>query len=192
MKKTILKPSTFLLPCPVGLITTQGKNNKQNIITLAWIGIIASEPPMLSISIRPSRFSHALLKENSDFVINIPTSEQLEKVDYCGTVSGQTIDKFNTTGFTANKASQVKAPIITECPINLECQVKQIITYGSHDVFLAEILAVQVNEDVIGNDNKWSIEKINPLVYCPPTHEYWTLKKSVGSYGLSHGKITKK
>ncbi|MBI5206897.1 MAG: flavin reductase family protein [Candidatus Firestonebacteria bacterium] len=192
MSKKLLKPSAFLLPCPVGLITSCGKDEKPNIITLAWLGIISSQPPMVSISVRPSRYSHKLLLENGDFVINIPSLSHLEKVDFCGNVSGKEHDKFKATNYTFQMASKVHAHIITECKLNIECKTKKILNFGSHDVFLAEIIAVQVNQEVLDENNNWLINEINPLAYCPPNSEYWTLGEKVGQYGLSQGKICQK
>ncbi len=192
MPRKILKPSTSLLPCPIGLITVQGNNGKPNIITLAWLGILASDPPMVSISIRPNRFSSRLIKENGDFVINIPSADDLKKVDYCGTTSGKTVDKIKECNFTTQPASKAKAVILLECPINIECRTRQILNLGTHDVFISEILAIQIKEDVLDENDKWLMNKINPLAYCPPTNEYWTLGNAVGKYGFSQGKNIKK
>ncbi|MEW6086865.1 MAG: flavin reductase family protein [bacterium] len=189
MGKKKLNPSTFLMPCPIGLITTQGRDGKPNIITLAWIGIIASEPPMVNISVRTSRYSYKLLKENGDFVINIPSARDLAKVDFCGTVSGKNTDKFKEANFTFEPGGIVKAPIINECPVNIECRTKEVLHFLTHDAFLAEILSVHVNEEVLDNEGRWQIEKIDPLTYCPPSQEYWTLGKKVGKYGFTKGKI---
>ena len=192
MAKKILNPSASLLPCPIGLITTQGNDGKPNIITLAWMGMIASDPPMVSISVRGTRFSYKLLKENGDFVINIPDSKDLEKIDFCGTVSGRNTDKFKEANFTFEQANKVKAPVILECPVNIECRTREVLSYLTHNAFIAEILSIQVNEEVVEKEGgKWNIEKINPLVYCPSSQEYWALGKKIGNYGFSKGKIDK-
>ncbi len=192
MGKKILNPSASLLPCPIGLITTQSVGGKPNIITLAWMGMIASDPPMVSISVRATRFSHKLLKENGDFVINIPDARDLEKIDFCGTVSGKNTDKFKEANYTFEQAGKVKAPIILECPVNIECRTREVVSYLTHNAFLAEILSIQVDEEILEKEGgKWNIEKINPLVYCPPSQEYWTLGKKVGNYGFTKGKINK-
>jgi flavin reductase (DIM6/NTAB) family NADH-FMN oxidoreductase RutF len=137
---------------------------------------------MLSISIRPPRFSHDLIKESGEFVVNIPTSDMIDKVDGCGTVSGDDVDKFAKFGLTAAKASKVSAPMIEECPVNIECVTKQIIKLGAHDMFIAEIVAVNVSEKVL-TDGKIDFDKFESFAYL--NGEYRTIADKIGSYGFT-------
>ena len=145
INKITWKPGTMLAPVPVVMVTCQGENTKPNIITIGWAGTICSEPPMVSISVRPSRYSYKLIKESKEFVINIPSKKLAKETDLCGVISGSKYDKFHETGLTTGKSNSIKTPIIQECPINLECKVKEEIELGSHNMFLAEITSVQVS-----------------------------------------------
>ena len=180
--KVTWKPGTMLAPVPVVMVTCQ-TNNKPNIITVGWTGTICSEPPMVSISIRPSRHSYKQIKESGEFVINIPSKKLAKETDLCGVISGSKFDKFHETGLTPGKSNSVKAPIITECPINLECKVKQEIPLGSHNMFLAEITSVQVSKDFIDSEGKFQTDKANLLGYAHGT--YVSLGKQLGTFGFS-------
>lgn len=143
-----------------------------------------SEPPVVYISVRSTgRHSYQLIKDSGEYVINIPAVEQAKLVDYCGMVSGKDIDKFDATGFTAVPASKVKAPLIAECPVNLECKVKQVISLGSHDAFIAEVLAVHYNEEVLDDTGRPVLEKIKPYGYC--FNEYREIAGKLGNFGYS-------
>lgn len=183
MKKE-LKPGTLLYPVPVALVTCAGKKSGANIITIAWTGIICSDPPMVSISVRPHRHSSNIIKESGEFVINVPTEDMLEKTDRCGTTSGRYHDKFDEIGLTPMEASKVKAPLIEECPVNLECVVQEVKELGAHDVFLAEVVAAHADDEVL-EDDEIQISKAMPLVFCPPTSEYWSLKEKIGEYAFT-------
>ncbi len=182
--KIARKPTTLLYPVPVVLVTCADESGKPNIITIAWAGTVNSTPPMVSISIRPSRYSHELISKSREFVINMPSSNHLQEVDLCGLVSGRDRDKFSETGFTPEPAQKVQAPLIRECPVNLECRVLQILPLGSHDLFLAEIVAVNVDEGLLDEKGGFDIAKIGPLAYNG-TGQYWGLSNLLGSYGLS-------
>ena len=181
--KVTWKPGTMLAPVPVVMVTCQDSNNKANIITIGWAGTICSEPPMVSISVRPSRHSYKIIKESGEFVINIPSKKLAKETDLCGVISGSKCDKFHETGLTAGKSNSVKAPIIMECPINLECKVKQEIPLGSHNMFLAEITSVQVSKEYIDADGKFLTDKANLLGYAHGT--YVPLGKQIGTFGFS-------
>ncbi len=181
--KITWKPGTMLAPVPVVMVTCLGKNNKANIITIGWTGTICSEPPMVSISIRPSRYSYNLIKDSGEFVINIPSKKLAKETDLCGVISGYKYDKFHETGLTSGKSTSVKAPIIIECPINLECKVKQEIALGSHNLFIAEITAVQVSKEFIDSEGKFLTDKANLLGYAHGA--YVSLGKQVGTFGFS-------
>ena len=181
--KVTWKPGTMLAPVPVVMVTCQDSKNKANIITIGWTGTICSEPPMVSISVRPSRHSYNIIKESGEFVINIPSKKLAKETDLCGVISGSKCDKFHETGLTPGKSNSVKAPIIMECPINLECKVKQEIPLGSHNMFLAEITSVQVSKEFIDAEGKFLTDKANLLGYAHGA--YVPLGKQLGTFGFS-------
>lgn len=183
MGKKQLKPYEALYAVPVVLISCIGRDAKPNIITIAWAGVICSDPAAISISIRPSRYSHKLIKETSEFVVNIPNEKYLMETDYCGTVSGKDIDKFKQTKFTPLPATKVKAPLIKECPVNIECKVRDIIKLGAHDMFLGNIIAVSADEEVLNSYGGVDYSKTRPIVYNQG--QYWSLNKRIGEYGVS-------
>lgn len=185
IKKIEFKASPALFPVPTVLVSSR-LGQETNIVTIAWTGIMNSTPPTVYIGVNPIRHSHRLIKESGEYVINIPSLEQVEVTDYCGTVSGKNVDKFLETGLTALTATQVKAPLIAECPVNIECRVKQVISLGSHDAFIAEVLAVHYNEDVLDENGRPDFGKIRPYGFCG--NEYWTIKDKVGFHGYSRSK----
>ena len=155
MAKQSLSPQTILAPLPSALISCGGKDGTNNIITLAWVGVVNSDPPMISISIRQPRFSHPIIAETREFVANIPTVDMAEIADGCGMVSGRDVDKFSRYGLTPVQGTLKYAPYIEECPLNVECQVKQIIGLGSHDLFLAEVVNIFVDEAMINEKGRY-------------------------------------
>jgi flavin reductase (DIM6/NTAB) family NADH-FMN oxidoreductase RutF len=181
------RPSTFVLPVPVALITVAQPDGPGNIITLAWVGAVCSAPPMLSISVRPSRYSYELLRRSNEFVVNLPRADQVALVDQCGIVSGKDTDKFALTGFHPVKAANVAAPLIEECPINLECVTRHRLSLGVHDLFIGEIVAVHFNEDVVDGHGRLDKSRLDPLAYADG--EYWTLGEKVGSYGFAKERL---
>lgn len=188
MGKKLLEPGTVLSPTPVVLVTVQGADERPNIITLAWVGIVSSGPPMMSISIRSSRHSHKLIEESAAFVINIPPEKLVRETDYCGVVSGRKEDKFEGAGLTPVPAEKVNAPLILECPVNIECEVRQTLRLGAHDMYLGEVVAVHADEEVV-QDEGLNIAMIRPLVFCPGDAQYWNLGTVIGSYGFTKGKL---
>ncbi len=148
-KQRLASPTTLLGPVPSALISCGRAGGDKNIITLAWVGVVCSSPPMASISIRPSRYSHRLIKETGEFVINIPTADQVLVADRCGTVSGKKVDKFKQFNLTAVQGTLEGAPLIKECPLSLECRVKQAILLGSHEMFIGQIEQVYVSEQLL-------------------------------------------
>jgi flavin reductase (DIM6/NTAB) family NADH-FMN oxidoreductase RutF len=189
MSKVNVKPTTTMFPLPVMLITCIDGSGKPNIITLAWVGIVNSEPPLVSISIRPDRYSHGLVKASQEFVVNVPSEEMAREVDFCGGVSGRDVDKFSELGLTPVPAKEVSTPLIEECPVNLECKLRKTIPLGSHDLFLGEIVAVHIDDSVLGEKGRIDIAKALPIAYCPGAYEYWSLGKKVGWYGYTKGKV---
>jgi len=187
MTKRVLKPSAALYPMPVVLVTC-GDIEKPNIITIAWTGIACSDPPTVSISIRPDRYSHALITQSREFVINIPTVEMLKKVDFCGVTSGRDRNKFKECGFTALPSAKVKPPLIAECPINLECKVVQILPIGAHDMFLARIEVVHGESEVIDEKGRIDASRAVPITFV--THTYYRLGDYLNSYGFTGGHLS--
>ena len=146
MGKQLWKPGNMLYPLPVVMVSLADRDGRPNIITLAWVGTVCTNPPMVSISVRPERYSYPILKETGEFVINLTTKELAFATDYCGVKSGRDVDKFKEMGLTPIPASEVKAPMIKESPVNIECKVRQILPLGSHDMFLADVVAVHADE----------------------------------------------
>lgn len=182
MAKRSKRPSTYLYPVPVVLVTCGIE--KPNIITLAWVGTVCSDPPMVGIAVRPSRYSHGLIQESGEFVINVPGEDLLEAADRCGHVSGADVDKFSAFGLTTEPASVVKTPLIAECHVNMECKVVQTLSLGAHDLFLGEVVAVHVDEAVLDESGRRiDYGKAKPFVLT--FAEYRGLGEPIGSYGFS-------
>jgi flavin reductase (DIM6/NTAB) family NADH-FMN oxidoreductase RutF len=176
------KPSTALLPTPVVLLSVAGHGKeKANIITLAWVGTVCSSPPMLSVAIRPSRHSHGLVNAAREFVVNIPRADQVAAVDLAGVWSGAEHDKFKELGFTARPAKLVAAPLIDECPINIECVVRHQLALGAHDLYLAEIVATHYDEELLDSRGRLRTAELGAMAYVDG--EYWSLGERLGSYG---------
>ena len=182
MAKVVKRPFASPYPVPAVLVTC-GHGEQANIITIAWTGTLCSKPPQLGIGVRPQRHSHSLIRERGEFVVNVPSERLLEKVDYCGMVSGREVDKFEAAGLTAAPASVLKTPIITECPINIECRVTQIIPLGSHDLFIGEVVAVQIDEEILNERGRIDYGKARPLAFTGD--EYWSLGSLLGKYGFT-------
>ena len=184
MAKLVKRPSTALYPVPVVLVTC-GTGDQANIITLAWVGTICSDPPAVGIAIRPSRHSHGLISQAGEFVVNIPTADLVAQVDYCGQVSGRDVDKWVACGFTPEPASVVTTPLIAQCPVNLECELGRIIPLGTHDLFVGEIVAVQLDEAILDDARhsrgRIDYTKARPLAYL--SGQYWGIGELLGQYG---------
>lgn len=174
-------------PTPVALVTTIDDSGNSNIITLAWVGIVCSNPFMVGVSIRPSRHSHKLLLEVPEMVINVPTEKILRQTDFCGTVSGRALDKFSATNLTAARASIVKPPLIAECPINLEGTVNKKLALGTHDLFISEIVASHVDEKLLNEEGKVDLGRIKPFIYLAT--DYWSLDEKVGYYAFTKKEV---
>jgi flavin reductase (DIM6/NTAB) family NADH-FMN oxidoreductase RutF len=184
MKKPA-KTATYLFPTPAVMVSCAGSQGAPNILTIAWIGVVCSEPPIVSVSIRPGRYSCNMIKEAGNFVVNIPREEQLTALDFCGITSGRDVDKFAALGLTPLPASVVSAPLIKECPVNLECRVLDVKSLGTHDMFLGEIVAVHMDEEVRNQKGEIDISKLKPIAYCPGASQYWSLKEPIGTYGFT-------
>ncbi|MBQ7758925.1 flavin reductase family protein [Anaerotignum sp.] len=182
MGKDIWKPGTVIYPVPAVMVSCGTMENK-NIITVAWTGTVNSDPAMTYVSIRPSRHSHQIIKESGEFVINLVTEKLAYACDYCGVKSGRDIDKFSEMKLTAKKGEKVDAPIIYESPVNIECKVKQIIPLGTHDMFLAEVVSVQVSDEYLDETGKFHFDKAKPICYSHGA--YYGLGKKLGTFGYS-------
>lgn len=175
------KASSALLPTPVVLLSVAGENETPNVITLAWVGTVCSEPPLLSVSIRPTRYSYGLVNAAREFVINIPRSDQLPQVDRAGTCSGVEHEKFAELGFTAQPSAYVSAPRIAECPINIECVVRHQLALGAHDLYIAEIICSHYDGELLDARGHLRTERLAAMAYVDG--EYWSLGERLGSYG---------
>lgn len=183
MKKQIWKPGNMLYPVPAVMVTVGDGAEKDNIITIAWTGTINSDPPMVSISIRKSRYSHELLSKNGEFVINLVTKKLCHAMDYCGVKSGRDIDKFAEMKLTKGKAETVSVPTIAESPVNIECKVTRVLELGSHDMFLAEVTAVQADEAYMDENGRFDLNQTDLIAYSHG--QYFTLGECIGKFGYS-------
>ncbi len=185
MAKKELKPSSHFIPTPAALISSGEEGKNANVMTAAWTGIACSEPPYVSVAIRPGRHSSGLIKSSGEFVLNLPHEALLRETDWCGVVSGRDVDKFKKAGLRARKGSRVKAPLVDNCPLNLECRVKEVVSLGVHDLFIGEVLAVHVEEEFLEKGNRLDPKKLKPLVYWPPNREYWSFGERLAPWGFS-------
>ena len=191
MGKDLWKPSNLLYPVPAVMVSCARPGEKPNIITVAWTGTVCSEPPMLSVSVTPRRYSHAILTETREFVVNLTTASLCRAADFCGVRSGRDTDKFRETGLTPEKAPHLEyAPAILESPVSLECRVKEIVSLGSHDLFLAEILGVLVDPRYVDESGRLALEKTDPAVYSHGF--YYRLGEALGRFGFSVKKEEKR
>ena len=179
MAKVIKPGSTALYPVPVVLVSCGV--DKPNLITLAWAGTLSSDPPTVGIAVRPERFSHQLIAEGGEFVVNVPRADQVGVVDYCGHVSGRDVDKWALTGLTPVAASRVAVPLVDQCPVSLECRVSHRLLLGVHELFVGEVLAVQVNEEMLDGKGHLDYQRAQPMAYAGGY--YWQLGDLLGRHG---------
>ena len=183
-KKQSWKPGNMLFPVPAVLVSCGGtKEWKPNLITIAWAGSVCTNPPMLSISVRPERYSCDIIKQTGEFTVNIPTVKQTKATDWCGVVSGRDHDKFEKTGLTPAPGLKVKCPAVLECPVNIECRVVQTLELGSHVMFIAEVVAVQASSELIDAKGKLCLEKAGLITYVHGA--YFALGQYLGHFGFS-------
>ncbi len=183
MAKQQWKPGNMLYPLPVVMVSVRDKKGEDNIITVAWAGTVCTNPPMVSISVRPERYSYRMLRESGEFVINLTTEELCRATDYCGVRSGRDVDKFRELGLTREEASAVNAPMIQESPVNIECRVKEVQELGSHHLFLAEVAAVHADEAWMDENGRFDLALSRPIVYSHG--EYYGLGRKLGTFGYS-------
>lgn len=183
MGKIDFKPGNMLYPVPAVMVSCSREGEKPNIITIAWAGTICSDPAMVSISVRKSRYSYDIIKETGEFVINLVNRELTPAADTCGVKSGRDIDKFKEMKLTPLESHSVKAPGIAESPVNIECKVREIKELGSHHMFIADVVAVNVSEEFIDEKNRLDLKKTEPIVYSHG--EYYSLGGLLGNFGYS-------
>lgn len=181
--REVWRPGNMLYPLPAVMVSCGIPGEKPNIITIAWTGTICSSPAMVSISVRPERYSYHIIKETGEFVINLTTEALVRAADFCGVRSGRDVDKFQEMHLTAGKAAAVQAPIIEESPVNIECRVEQILELGSHHMFLARVEAVDIDSRYLSESGKFELNKSGLAVYSHG--EYFSLGKKLGSFGYS-------
>ena len=182
MGRIHLKSGTLLSPLPAVMVTV-GDMENSNIITVAWTGILSSDPPRAYISVRPSRHSHKILKEKGEFVINLTTESLAKATDYSGIFTGAKVDKFERTGLTKEKSKVVSCPTIAESPLSLECKVFEVMESGTHDIFLADIVNVSCREDIMDEGGRICLERAGLMAYSHG--EYYALGKRLGKFGFS-------
>ena len=184
MGKQVWKAGNMVYPLPAVMVSTADKSGKSNILTIAWTGTICTNPAMVYISVRPERYSYHMLKESGEFVINLTTEQLAKATDYCGVRSGKDVDKWKEANLTPAKAEKLQyAPVIEECPVNIECKVTEVKELGSHHMFLAEVLAVQIDEQYLNEKNKFELNKTGLMAYSHG--EYLSLGKKIGTFGYS-------
>lgn len=190
MAKQHWKPGNMLYPVPAVMVSCKREGEKPNIITLAWVGTICSDPAMVSISVRKERYSYDIIKETGEFVINLVTKDLTKATDYCGVRSGRDADKYKEMGLTILPSQHIKAPGISESPVNIECKVKEIIPLGSHDMFLAEVAGVTVDDAYMNENGKFELNQIGLTAYSHG--EYFELGEKLGKFGYSVEKRSRK
>ncbi len=182
MAKVTWKPGTFIYPLPAVMVSC-GTMKKSNIITVAWTGILNTDPATVYISVRPTRYSYKLIKEQGEFVINLTTKKLARATDWCGVKTGAKVDKFKEMNLHKEKAKFVKCPMIKESPISIECKVKEVKEMGSHHVFIAEVLAINVDDIYINEKGAFDISKCDLMAYA--NGHYFSLGKKIGKFGFS-------
>ena len=183
MEKVFWKAGNMLYPLPAVMVSCQRKGEKPNIITVAWTGTVCTNPAMVYISVRPERYSYDIIKESGEFVINLTTKSLVKATDYCGVKSGRLVDKFKELKLTPKPSNSIGVPLIEESPVNIECRVKEILPLGSHHMFLAEVLGVNVSSNYINSKGKFEFNKAEPIVYSHG--EYYDLNQLLGTFGFS-------
>ena len=183
MKRQYWKPGNMLYPLPVVMVSCKRKDERPNIITVAWAGTICTNPAMLSISVKPERYSYDIIKESGEFVVNLVTKDMAYETDFCGVKSGKDIHKFKELGLKEAESKIVKVPGIDKSPVNIECKVVEVKELGSHSMFIAKVVSVNVNEALIDETGRFNLNQADLLTYSHG--EYYSLGKKVGTFGYS-------
>ena len=185
------KPGTMIYPLPAVLVSCGATPDEYNLFTVAWTGTVCTNPPMCYISVRPERHSYEIIKRTGEFVINLTTKRLARATDWCGVRSGRDYDKFSQMGLTPTPAEIVTAPVVEESPVAIECRVKQIVPLGSHDMFLADVVNVLVDEEYIDSESgRLDLQRAEPITYCHS--EYFSLGEVIGHFGWSVRKKPRK
>ncbi|MDI6873825.1 flavin reductase family protein [Candidatus Solincola sp.] len=180
MEKVVKKASTLFLPKPVVLITA-AHGGRDNVMTAAWANVVCMEPPQVAVAVRESRFTHGLIKGSGEFAVNVPSRDLWRAVDLCGMVSGRDRDKFRLAGLTRERGREVVAPLVAECPLNIECRVSAELPLGSHTLFVGLVLAVHLASECEGEKGAVDVEAFRPFVLNH--REYWDMGRKLGRYG---------
>lgn len=184
MAKQTWKPGNMVYPLPAVMVSVGDKEGKTNIITVAWVGTICTNPAMLYISVRPERYSYDMIRESGEFVVNLTTEALVKATDYCGVRSGRDVDKWKETGLTKGKANELSyAPVIEESPVNIECKVTEVKELGSHHMFMAEVVSVQVSDEYMNETGKFCLNETGLIAYSHG--EYRSLGEQIGTFGSS-------
>lgn len=183
MGKECWKPGNMLYPLPAVMVSCAEEGKADNIITVAWTGTICTNPPMAYISVRPERHSYDMIKNSGEFVINLTTKDLVKATDYCGVRSGRDVDKFQEMKLTKGKATHVKAPLIQESPVNIECKVREIKELGSHHMFLADVVGVNIDTKYMNENGTFQLNRSDLIVYSHG--EYYGLGELLGTFGYS-------
>ena len=191
MAKQTWKPGNMVYPLPAVMVSVGDKKGNTNILTIAWTGTICTNPAMLYISVRPERHSYNMIRESGEFVVNLTTKALAKATDYCGVKSGRDVDKWKEMNLTRGKAAELEfTPIIEECPVNIECKVEEVKELGSHHMFIARVVGVQVEDSYLDETGKFCLNETGLLAYSHG--EYLSLGKQIGTFGYSVKKKTKK
>lgn len=187
MAKVAIRPFRPVYPSPAALISSIAADGKPNLITLGEVfNLSIASPVIVGIAIAPARYSNELIRASREFVVNFPTRAILEKVDRCGSVSGRTVDKFRAFGLTPLPATRVRPPLVAECPINLECQVREIMTVGDHDLFIGEVVAEHVDADKLLPDGQIDVDRLDAIAYM--FGQYRAIGGKLGTHGFTRGR----
>ena len=189
MKRQEFKPGNMLYPLPAVMVSCKREGERPNILTVAWAGTVNTNPPMVSISVRPERYSYDIIKETGEFVINLTTENLAYATDFCGVKSGRDVDKFAELALTPVELSHVSVPGIGESPVNIECRVNRILELGSHHMFIADVVGVNVDEKYMDKNGKFELNDAGLLVYSHG--EYFALGDKLGTFGYSVSKKTR-
>ena len=191
MAKQTWKPGNMVYPLPAAMVSVGDKDGNTNIITIAWTGTICTNPAMLYISVRPERYSYNMIRESGEFVVNLTTESLIRATDYCGVRSGRDVDKWKEAKLTPGKANELQyAPVIEESPVNIECKVKEVKELGSHHMFIAEVVSVQVDDKYMNETGKFCLNETGLIAYSHG--QYLQLGKELGTFGYSIRKKPKK
>lgn len=185
--QTKLRPT--VLPVPPILISAGGVPGKPNDLNVGWVGVLCADPPLIGLSLKPERYAYTLIEETGEFVSNVPTVAMLEQFDRCDMTAEEVRDKFETVGLTPEPAQIVRAPLVKESPVNIECQVERVIELGgTHNLLIGRVVAVHFDEKVVDDEGELVIEAIQPFVMCPGSGEFWDLGKEIGYVGFTEAK----